>query len=348
MGSFIVEFWSRVFYLPRHITPFWWVTHVFSSLEDSYKFVDAWVLGRFFGAILLYLATAPPSLRWLQSIAVLCGALMVIEALFYEADVLVFSGYRLAKEGRRQTVVSHRRLVITSLQNYAAIIVWFALFYRYWRYLYTVKPFYAHDQILTWLALSFKTMTGFGHVSVEVETVWAGGLLLAQAAIGVSMALLIVVSFVRLLPKPGTRDYWESSTLSDDEQTLVELVKMRKDGNMSDKDQSKDPFDMLCWVLAASVAARLPKAIETDKPTDRAKPYALAAILGSLFIGALCLGFAYQLFFGSTGLTVRGYGPTAGWAAPNVCPGMLFFVLGVALVGMGVGLAVHRAESGET
>lgn len=261
MGSFIVEFWSRVFELPQYVSPDRWIRRLFPRLKDSYRFVDAWVLGRFFGAILLYLATAPPSLRWLQSIAVLCGALMVIEALFYEADVLVFNGYRLAKEGRRQTVLSHRRLVITSLQNYAAIIVWFALFYRHWQDLYKVDPFYAGDRILTWLALSFKTMTGFGHVSVEAGTAWAGALLLAQAAIGVSMALLIVVGFVRLLPKPGTKNYWESSSLLDDEQSLVELVKMRKDGNMSDKDQSKDPFDMVCWVLAASVAARLPKAM---------------------------------------------------------------------------------------
>ncbi len=343
MGSFIVEFWSRVFDLPRYISPHWWIGQVFPGLMGSYTFVDAWVLGHFFGAVMLYLTTAARPLHWLESIAVLYGVLMVIEAVFYETNLLVFNAYREAKRGRPYSVLSHRRLVITSLQNYTAIIFWFALFYRHWQYLYTVKPSHGTDRILTWLALSFKTMTGFGHVQVEATTLWAGALLLVQGAIGVSMALLIVVSFVRLLPKPGTKDLSESATPPNDEQSLIELLKMRKDGNMSDKDQSKDPFDMLCWVLAASVAARLPKAIETDKPTDRAKPYALTAILGSLAIGALCLGFAYQLLSNGTVLQLHRRAPIGAWTAAYACPGWVLLAIGCVLVGGGFLMAAVLA-----
>jgi hypothetical protein len=293
--------------------------------------------------VLLYAATAVRPLQWMESLAVLYGGLMVIEALFYEANVLVFNGYRLAKKGKLQIVLSHRRLVITSLQNYATIIFWFALFYRHWQHLYTVQPSYDGDRILTWLALSFKTMTGFGHVSVEAQTVGAGGLLLAQAAIGVSMALLIVVSFVRLLPKPGTRDYWESSTQNEDERTLLELARVRKDRKMSNEDKSHDAFDMLCWVTSATLAVRLSDAIRRDKPPDRQTQYALAAIVGSLAIGALCLGFAYQLFSSGTVATFHPHVPAVTWTVITACPGGIFLCCGSLLVLAGIVIGVCAA-----
>jgi hypothetical protein len=345
MGSFIVEFWSRVFHLPQYISPHWWIKRVFPGVEDSYKFVDTWVLGHFFGAILLYLTTASSHLRWLESIAVLYGGLMVVEALFYEMNLLVFAGYQAAKTGKPHRVLSHRRLVITSLQNYATMIFWFALFYRHWQNLYKVEPFYAGDQILTWLALSFKTMTGFGQVSVEAQTLSADALLLAQAAIGVSMALLIVVSFVRLLPKPGTRDYWESSTLVDDEQSLVELAEMGKDGNMARKHEAKDAFDLWCSLAAATLALRMTDAIKREKPPDAARSYALTAIIGALSVGALCLAFAYHLFSSGTVVRLHQHTPIGAWTVGNACPGCIFLLMGFLLVLAAIVVAVCAARS---
>ena len=312
LGSFIVEFWSCVFQLPQYISPFWWIRQLFPRASDSYQFVDAWVLGRFFGAILLYLATATPPLQWLESIAVAYGGLMVVEALFYEADLLVFHGYRSAKKGELHSVLSHRRLVITSLQNYCAIIFWFALFYRHWDAWFAVKGSHGVDRVVTWLALSFKTMTGLGHISVEATTLWADILLLAQAAIGVSMALLIVVSFVRLLPKPGTKAYWESPRYWPHTRRVIQPSTRERSGIVSEK---KEP------------------------------PYAIAAIIGSLTVGAINLGFAYQLFSHGGMAALHGHPPLGAWTCANAWPAVLFFVLGVALVGSGIGLAVYALRS---
>jgi hypothetical protein len=344
MGSFIVEFWSRVFDLPKFVSPHWWIGQVSPSVQTSYRFVDAWVLGHFFASALLFVATATPPLQWLESIAVVYGGLMVTEALFYEINVLVFSAYRAAKNGRLQVVLSHRRLVITSLQNYATIIFWFALFYRHWQHLYTVKPSHGTDQLLTWLALSFKTMTGLGHVSVEPQTMWAHGLLFTQAAIGVSMALLIVVSFVRLLPKPGTRDFWESFMSTADERGLAELAKMGRNGNMPNNEEPQHALANILHLLATGILALgLSRTVKPEEVPDKARPYALTAIVGSLLIGALCLGFAYQLFSGGSVATLHRHGPIVAWAAGNICPGCLFLAIGFALLVAGLGMATIAA-----
>jgi len=326
MGSFIVEFWSRVFQLPQYISPFWWIKQLFPRVSDSYRFVDAWVLGRFFGAILLYVATATAPLQWLESIGVAYGGLMVLEALFYEADLLVFHSYRSAKKGELHSVLSYRRLVITSLQNYCAIIFWFALFYRHWDAWFAVEGSHDVDRVVTWLALSFKTMTGLGHISVEASNLWGNILLLTQAAIGVSMALLIVVSFVRLLPKPGTKDYWESSRPPLDEPSLAKLANMGRDGKMPRKNEPLcAPDDMLRALVTGTIALGLWRATEPAEVPDKQRSYALAAIVGPLATGALCLGFAYQLSS----------------MAADASTANRFFWLGAALVGIGVGLAVY-------
>ena len=215
MNSFIVEWWSRIFRLPRFVSPHWWLRKTFPPIDRSYRFVDSWVLGHFLSSILLFLICPAPSLWWLEWIAVRYGGLLVIEAFFYEVNLLLFAGYRGAKKGSRQYVLSHRRLVVTSLQNYVAIIFWFAIFYRHWATGFThilltpdVPPL-APCRFLIWLQLSFHAMTSFGYSPVAPSETWTILLTLAQSAIGVFMALLILASFVRLLPRPGTKTRFE-------------------------------------------------------------------------------------------------------------------------------------------
>ena len=206
--SFIVEWCSQILHLRRFISPHWWLRKLNPSLEDSYRFVDSWVFGHFLGSMFLFLATSAQSLRWLEWIAVGYGGIIVIEGFFYEVDLLMFGGYRKAKKGEWYYVLSHRRLVVTSLLNYVAIIFWFAMFYRHWTVGFRPIP---PDRLLTWLRLSFHTMTSFGNSPVAPcdGNTWTILLTLAQSAIGVFMGLLIVVSFVRLLPEPGTRTPFE-------------------------------------------------------------------------------------------------------------------------------------------
>lgn len=204
--SFIVEWWSRILCLRQFISPHWWLVKLIPSLEGSYRFVDSWVLGHFLGSIFLFLATSAQTLRGIEWLAVRYGGFIVIEGFFYEVDLLLFGGYRKAKKGKWYRVLSHRRLVLTSLLKYVSMVFWFAIFYRHWASGFTTA---VADQPLTWLTLSFYTMTNFGASSIAPTQTWTALLTLAQSAIGVSMALLIVVSFVRLLPEPGSKTRFE-------------------------------------------------------------------------------------------------------------------------------------------
>lgn len=176
-------------------------------------------MANFLGSVILFLICAVPGLRWLELICIGYGPFRVVEAFVYQINVLVFNPYRRAKRrvfgGFRapkkpgwRPVLSLRRLVVMSLQNYAEIIFWFALFYRHWGSWF--KPIDALaiplDPFLTWLNLSFATMTTFGYPSVSPARTCGIFLILAQSAIGVFMALLILAGFISLLPPHKTRD----------------------------------------------------------------------------------------------------------------------------------------------
>jgi hypothetical protein len=309
-GSFILEWWSQILDLPRYISPHWWLGRMAPRVRRSYRFVDCWVIGHFLGSIFLFLVTAAEGLWWVEWLAVRYGALILIEGFCYEVNVLVFSGYRAAKNGRWQRVLSHRRLVITSLQNYVAIIFRLALFYRHWFAGFTPAPSVpntpsiATHPWLTWLALSFHTMTGFGDAPVAPTETRTILLTLAQSSIGVFMALLIVVSFVRLLPEPGSKTRFE---------------------------QQPPPYYPTYDPSARSKerhSGRSPAMSSISKES-----LALCAAIGGFLIAALSLLLGYSLF---SALTVE-----AGWAAEvNCCVGAGLVVFGVVATLLAAGWLV--------
>lgn len=216
MGSFILRVWSKVFELLRWLSPHFLLSKCMRAVKphwkESYRFTDSWVFAHFLGSVFLFLLLSVPSTRCLEWLAVRYGALMAFEAFVYEINLLVFEGYRLA--GRPKApgrplgvpVLSFRRLVVTSLQNYAAIIFWFALIYRHWGDSFTPWMNIPLDPLVTWLNLSFTTMTSFGYPTVGPNDNWAVLLTLAQSAIGVVMVLLILTGFIGFLPPPFTKD----------------------------------------------------------------------------------------------------------------------------------------------
>ncbi len=297
--SFIVEWWSRAFSLHNYVSPHWWLVKLIPTIRDSYRFVDAWVLGHFLGSIFLFLTTSAESLRWLEWAAVRYGGLIVIEGFLYEVDILVFSGYRAAKKRKWQRVLSHRRLVITALQNYVGIIVWFALFYRHWSSGFaalTSAPgasSAATGPWLTWLWLSFCTMTSFGDPPVAPTETWTLLLTLVQSVIGVFMALLVVVSFVRLLPEPGSKTRFEQEPPP---------YRPVYDPRAQKRQRTSRRNAIMSSVTKESLA--------------------LAAAIGAFLMAALSLLLGYALL---SGLTAR-----AGRVAPlNCCVGVWLVIFGV-------------------
>lgn len=219
--SFIVGWWSRIFYGLRVISPHFWLSKCIRKANptwrESYGFTDLWVLGNFLASALLFELGCIASLDWIEWVAVRYGGLMVVEAFVYEINLLVFGGHRAAKSNMsggmraprrplKLRVLSFRRLMVMSLQNYVAIIFWFALFYRHWSSSFKPSMSVPVDSFATWLNLSFSTMTTFGYATVSPNDTWAILLTLAQSGIGVFMALLILASFISLLPPPMTMD----------------------------------------------------------------------------------------------------------------------------------------------
>jgi len=304
-SSFICEFWWLIFQPLRRISLYWWVTCCIRKLrpdwKESYHFTDSWVLARLFSAIFLFAVSSSPSLWWLERLAVLYGLLMVIEAFVYEINLLIFWGYELAKVGDWLFVLSYRRLVITSLQNYAAIMFWFALLYRHWDSCFApvsaapgLQPPPIHP-FLSWFTLSFRTMTTFGWATLAPIAPCGSLLTLLQSAIGLLMALLIVVSFVRLLPKPSTRERSEGGPYA-----LYNPDVVRESA------ASRRPF----WMSKISKQS-----------------LTLAAAIGAFAVSALSLFLAYGIFADLT--------PGGEWVAVvQSLVGVCFLAFGMAMTGV--------------
>ena len=92
---------------------------------------------------------------------------------------------------------------------------------------------------------------------------WTILLTLAQSAIGISMALLILVSFVRLLPQPGTKTPFEKAPSPDDPEA----------------DMDDSPSRRSFWMSNIS-----------------RESLALAAAIGAFALSALSLFLGYSVF----------------------------------------------------
>jgi hypothetical protein len=296
--SFIVEWCANALSLRRFISPHWWLVTLIPPLKGSYRFVDSWVLGHFLGSIFLFLTASTPSLGWLEWLAVGYGGIIVVEGFLYEVDLLMFGGYRKAREGQWHYVLGHRRLVATSLLNYVAIIFWFAIFYRHWAGGFAWipqgpdSPAIPTDRFLAWLRLSFYTMTSFGDSPIGPSDMGTSLLTLAQSAIGVFMALLIIASFVRLLPEPGSRTRFE---------------------------QEPPPYHPRYDPGAKTNRRRSRRSLVMSRISRES--LALAAAIGAFLMAALSLLLGYSLL---SGLTTRGGVPPV-----SCCVGICLVIFGM-------------------
>jgi len=201
----IVERWSSAFQKAEEFVLLRALQQRIKAIENSYGFVDLWVIARLNLSVLCLLGSAAPGLQWWEFFLALIGAYSIFEAFVVQVNVLVFGGYRAGKKGKRHEVKSYRRLVATSLHNYAEITVWFALFYRNLEWAFSSGRLPINS---FWVSLnfSFYTMTTFGHTEVSPSSSLGIAVTLIQSTIGLLMVLLILSGFISLLPPPFTKD----------------------------------------------------------------------------------------------------------------------------------------------
>ncbi len=185
-------------------------------LVESYGFVDIWVVGQCALSFVLALVCSAPNVRRWEWIAIIFGIAFVCETVIYQINVTLFNQYRERKEEignkRRGTtpsgVRSYRRIVILLFLNYIEIAFWFALFYRNMGQAFeTYKA--SLNSFPTALHFSLVTMTGFGNSSISPTNTLSYIVTSIHMAIGLIMVILILTTFISLIPKPKTLDEFE-------------------------------------------------------------------------------------------------------------------------------------------
>ena len=201
--SFIVEFWSRVFFVLRKVSLFSLVSAVFPQLI-TYRFVDFWVLGHTIlsFAALVVLGLCPNTILGWPIVAY--GVIRVFEIDVYQVNVLLFGEYRAKRAGIPYALGGYRRLVLLLLHNYVEIIFWFSC-----SYLFFADHFYRNAggrTVFDAFHDSFVAMSTFGNLNLSPNTAVGTAILLFQAATGLFMTLLTLARFIGMLPRPASQD----------------------------------------------------------------------------------------------------------------------------------------------
>lgn len=208
VGSFIVEFWSRVFDVLGKISLFSVVRRLFPRSVNA-RFVDFWVLGHLILAFVCVVVVSYLPGHGIAIAIVGYGMLRVFEVATYQLNVLLFDEYRAVKAGKPYHLEGYRRMILLLLHNYGEIIFWLACTYTVMASDFDLKWTNGRDTVIGSIYSSFITMTTFGEFDLAPKSSFAALVLLFHASIGLFMTLLSLARFISLIPPPRTRDVFE-------------------------------------------------------------------------------------------------------------------------------------------
>ncbi|MBL7154758.1 MAG: two pore domain potassium channel family protein [Phycisphaerae bacterium] len=208
MKSFIVEFWSKIFYGLRLVSLFQLIRVVFPKTKRSYGFVDIWVLGNSIFSFLCLAVLSIPQIRCLEIVVLCYAGVRIFEVIIYQINVLLFDEYRAKKAGREYAVGGFRRIVLLLFHNYIEIFCWFALFYRHLAFLFESRHI-SLNSLGGSLYFSLVTMSTLGYGDIVPQERAGLFLVFMQTSIGIFMALLILARFISLIPDPESLDELE-------------------------------------------------------------------------------------------------------------------------------------------
>ena len=221
MKPFTVRFCVGLFRLLRKLTPLMILrTRIIPAINPSFRensaandaLIEIWSLGGLVLSIAFFAICLAVG-RWSWYVAVIFGWLRVGEIVIVQINVLLFDGYgeqasRRTQSGQGYALVGYLRSMLLLLQNYAEIIVWFAVFYAGYliRHATVARPDW-----FDFIGLSFFTMTTFGQDPDKLAHHVGDVLPFLEAVIGLFMLSAVLARFVALLPAPGTMDEQEHS-----------------------------------------------------------------------------------------------------------------------------------------
>lgn len=209
MNSYIVEFWSRIFYVLGKLSVFTFVRWLWPRPITG-RFVDTWVLCNLLLSIVAVFLVSYGVAEALSIAVVGYGCLRVFEISVYQVNVLLFDEYRAFKKGQPYALIGYRRMVLMLLHNYVEIIFWLAATYTYLADHFDHKWTAGARTVFGSIYSSFITMTTFGDFDLAPRSGLAAAVLLFHATVGLFMTLLSLARFVSLIPQPKSMDELEN------------------------------------------------------------------------------------------------------------------------------------------
>ena len=194
METFIVKSWEKIIIALKNISLFNVITNIFPSAK-GYGFVETWVIANFFASIILLCISSVSNIRWWEIIILIYASSRIFEIIIYQIYVLLFS----------KTLGGYRRLFILLISNALEILIWFAIFYRNFDYLFETK-YIQLNSFLGSIYYSLVTMSTLGYGDIVPKNYYALYITIPQTLIGIFIALIILARFISLIPKPKTLD----------------------------------------------------------------------------------------------------------------------------------------------
>lgn len=198
--GFIVEYCSMIFGFLGKISVFSVIRRFRKTM--TYTFVDAWVLGNFFAAILLTLLGyyLGDNVSWLMYLTVGYAILRVFEIIIYQINMLLFDPYRTLKKGKEYIIKSPTRTVILLLHNYIEVMFWYAAMIIALQQLNGITLVATYTQYIQSCILCIATFNGDLIQNIVGELPGLSDIIFLQVITGVIMTLISLARFIGILP----------------------------------------------------------------------------------------------------------------------------------------------------
>ncbi len=210
--SFAVGLWETFFNFVRKYHPHGILFRIvqkklkISEDERLYAFIDLWVHFHLMIAVILWAfwGIIEPII-FLMWFFILYGVLRISYIIIYNINVILFDQFRINTTPKFYNVRSYRRILICLFINYAEILLWFAIFYRFFRNWFSSYEL-CLDTLWGSVYFSIVTMTTLGYGDIKPINNCGAFLCSIQTLIGVFWAIVMIARFITVLPKIESLD----------------------------------------------------------------------------------------------------------------------------------------------
>ncbi|MHC4744339.1 MAG: potassium channel family protein [Planctomycetota bacterium] len=164
--------------------------------------------------------TGGPRIRIVYYLSFWFAVGRLYEMVVYHVNVVLFHGYNSARQREElHQLRGYRRMVVCLLTNYVEALFWFAVLYQMFQSSFSSGPICPNSRIGS-LYYSVITMTTLGYGDIRPIGNAGATICMLQTLVGMFLVIVMLAAFIRLLPKPYTKDQyerWEAAELRNHE-----------------------------------------------------------------------------------------------------------------------------------